>query len=143
MKKTVQLTCNCEVEWSEWQAPPHGDPPHLGRYCWCDEHGDQTISEIDSHDYEDTDAVEVILSGDGGHQTPCPPSGMAFAAGERLHVWKRANRDGGVSWFYCVSGVSADGNAYESDDVELDIPHDATAETALAAARELVSEADE
>ncbi|MBM4467824.1 MAG: hypothetical protein FJ014_20115 [Chloroflexi bacterium] len=70
--------------------------------------------------------LSFIVSGDGGHQTDAGASGMAYAAGSRLHVWQS---DAG-EWWYCFSGVSQDGLAYESDDVG---PHESQAEAIVTA----------
>lgn len=63
----------------------------------------------------ETDAAEaaytVALDGDGGHQTQAGASGMAYAAGAEIVVFRS---DGG--WMSCIRGVSAGGNAYETDD---------------------------
>lgn len=115
--KTVYLECGCDVEWKEWGGQGQEDFPFLGRIAWCKEHGDQEIEDLDPGDYNIIESEEHIVSGDGGHQTPAGASGMAYAAGSRLHIWSRPDTDGTISWFYCFSGVSRCGNYYESDDV--------------------------
>jgi len=54
----------------------------------------------------------LSISGDGGHQTSAGPSGMAYAAGQGLHLFYQR----GSGWYWCVSGVSDSGLAYEGDD---------------------------
>lgn len=115
--KTVNLECGCEIEWKEWGGPGQEDFPWIGRVAWCNAHGDQEIEDLDETDYNTFNEQTIIISGDGGSQTGAGKSGMAYAAGSRLHIWQQPDSDGSVDWWYCFSGVSEDGNAYESDDV--------------------------
>lgn len=62
---------------------------------------------------EDEAAYTVALDGDGdgGHQTPAGASGMAYAAGSEIVVFKTAG-----GWMSCIQGVDPGGIAYETDD---------------------------
>jgi hypothetical protein len=115
--KTVTLECGCEVEWQDWGGAGEEDFPWIGHYAWCEKHGDTEVAYLDPADYNVIEAYSYVIHGDGGHQTDAGASGMAYAVGTRLHVWKRPDTDGTTGWWYCFSGVSEDGNAYESDDV--------------------------
>ncbi len=56
----------------------------------------------------------VLLTDSEPFQTPAGRSGMAYTAGEWLEVFQAP--DG--SFGYCIHGVSEDGAAFETDDVE-------------------------
>ncbi len=56
----------------------------------------------------------VLLTDSEPFQTPAGRSGMAYTVGEWLEVFQTS--DG--SFGYCIHGVSEDGVAFETDDVE-------------------------
>lgn len=90
-------------------------------------------AETEDDDDDDNEMYTITLDGDGGHQTPAGVSGMAYSEGSEIVIWKDDE-----GWMSCISGVSADGNAYESDDFG---PFD-TKEEAEAFAREYVEAID-
>ncbi len=106
-----QLECGHKIEWAESALTPAADLPWIGRVVWCPEC--EADEEIISCEPEHIDVETVLLSPRVPHQTPAGRSGMAWQAGDELVVFYDTASE---TWGFCFTGVSDDGNAYESDD---------------------------
>ncbi len=106
------LECGHKLDWRETPLDVAPHLPHEGAIAYCAIcEADQEIAEVEPQKW----IIEIeTLSETEPRQTPCPPSGMAWQAGDEVIVFYDT-RSG--TYGYCFSGVSPDGLAYESDDV--------------------------
>ena len=54
----------------------------------------------------------VDIDNDGGSQVNAGASGTAYQSGKSIYIM-----EGTDGFYWCVAGISEDGNAFESDDV--------------------------
>jgi len=125
------LECGHEVEWHDDQAPPVGDPPWVGRLVWCEECF--TGVEVESCWPDKIYVDDFLLSESEPSQTPCSPSGMAYTSGTRCAVFYSLQYG---EWGWHVYGVSADGWAFEGEDLVGFDDADTAKEDALASWQE-------
>jgi hypothetical protein len=105
-KFNLLLECSHDVEIDIPTSGPYQDMS----YFICPECGDERkVADSIPIEY---DVISEVVSENAPGQTPCPPSGTAWTAGDRLNVVIRPD-----GYYYYFSGVGDTGLYYETDDV--------------------------